>query len=351
MSGPPDHWIDSKSGATFTLTALSGGKPNDLIIGPPNGSDLYPSANPSITGHEPSIQNTGTFDISSLSVPAGDTITGVKIEFGTGPDGILTASAACFVNGTLIRAVNGDVAVEDLAIGDHVVTASGEARRIRWLGHRAVACARHPNPAAVWPICIRAGAFADAKPVRDLWVSPGHSILHEGVLIQAEKLVNGTTIVQVPRDQVEYWHVELDSHDIILTEGLPTESYLDTGNRTGFVNGGAFLDLHPDFRPKHWAETCVPLVIDGPEIGRARAALLARAEALGYVITAEADLHVVADGKRIEPVWPGKTRAAFILAAGCKSIALRSRSFIPAYVIPASNDPRELGIAVGCLAD
>ena len=184
-------------------------------------------------------------------------------------------------------------------------------------------------------ICIRAAAFGDSKPVRDLWVSPGHAILHEGVLTQGEKLVNGATIVQVPRDQVEYWHVELDSHDIILAEGLPTESYLDTGNRTAFVNGGAFLDLHPDFRPKHWAETCVPLVLDGPEIGRARAALLARAEALGYGITAEADLHVIADGKRIEPVWPGKARAAFILAAGCKSITLRSRSFIPAYVSSA----------------
>jgi hypothetical protein len=60
-------------------------------------------------------------------------------------------------------------------------------------------------------------------------------------------------------------------------------------------------------------------------------------------------LHVIADGKRIEPVWPGKMRAAFILATECKSIALRSRTFIPAYVNPASNDPRELGVAVSCL--
>jgi hypothetical protein len=100
---------------------------------------------------------------------------------------------------------------------------------------------------------------------------------------------------------------------------------------------------------RDWAETCVPLVIDGPEIRRARAALLARAKALGHDITAEADLHVIADGKRIEPDWPGNMRAAFILAAGSKSIALRSRSFIPAYISPASNDKRELGVAVSCL--
>jgi hypothetical protein len=42
-------------------------------------------------------------------------------------------------------------------------------------------------------------------------------------------------------------------------------------------------------------------------------------------------------------------RAAFILAAECKSIALRSRSFIPAYVNPASNDKRRFGVAVSCL--
>jgi hypothetical protein len=78
-----------------------------------------------------------------------------------------------------------------------------------------------------------------------------------------------------------------------LRKGLPIDCYLDTGNRTAFVNGGAFLDLHPDFRPKLWAEICVLLVIDGPEIRRARAALLARAEALGYGTTAEADLHAL----------------------------------------------------------
>jgi hypothetical protein len=127
-------------------------------------------------------------------------------------------------------------------------------------------------------------------------------VLIDGVLIQAGNLVNGATIVQVPRERVEYWHVELDSHDVILSEGLPSESYLDTGNRTAFVDGGDFLESHPDFRPKHWADMCVPLVLEGPELVRAKTMLLARANALGYVTTDDADIHVLADGQRLDPV-------------------------------------------------
>jgi autotransporter passenger strand-loop-strand repeat protein len=269
-------------------------------------------------------------------------------DAGSGTD-ITVDTTPCYCRGTLILTDRGDVAVEDLRIGDHVITRTGTARPIRWTGHRAVDCMRHPDPSAVWPIRIQAGAFSDTKPSRGLWVSPGHSILFDGVLIPAEKLVNCATVVQERSHRVEYWHVELDRHDIILAEGLPAESYLDTGNRTAFINGGAFLALHPDFRPKHWTEGCLPLVFDGPELVRAKTVLLEKAAELGHVITAEADLHIMADGKRIEPVWLTETRVSFMLSFGCSHIALRSRRFIPAHINPASSDDRPLGLAVGRL--
>src|ERR1019366_10641252 len=60
-----------------------------------------------------------------------------------------------------------------------------------------------------------------------------------GVLIPIRYLVNGRSIAQEARDEVTYWHVELARHDILLAEGLPAESYLDTGNRDAFADNAA----------------------------------------------------------------------------------------------------------------
>lgn len=299
-----------------------------------------------------STTNTPVINAANASVTDSGTHTDEHVVFTTdasGSDITVEPNVTCYCRGTLIRTATGDTPIEDLRIGDCVLTASGEARPIRWLGSRGLDCTRHPNSALVWPIRIQAGAFAKDLPARDLWVSPFHSILVEGVLIHAQTLVNDATILQVPREQIEYWHLELDSHDILLAEGLPGESCLDVGNRTAFINGGAFVEAYPDFKPKQWTETCVPLVKDGPAVQTAKAALLARAEALGYVMTEDPDVHVMADGKRIEPVRLGKTRLTFMLPAAGSTIELRCRSFIPAHLDPVTDDQRSLGICVGRL--
>jgi hypothetical protein len=266
-----------------------------------------------------------------------------------GLDDVSVTDNACYVRGTRILTDKGERAVEDLAIGDLAVLASGGLSPIRWIGHRAIDCSKHPDPRAVWPIRVSAGAFGEKKPIRDLWLSPGHSIAVEGALIQAVALQNGKSVAQQEQSRVEYWHVELERHEIIVAEGLPAESYLDTGNRTAFVNGGAFIEAHPDFQPKHWAETCLPLVVEGPEIERTKSLLLDRLKGLGHVTTSEADLHVIADGHRIDPMVLGATRFAFALPAGCSDIRLMSRTFVPAHTLAHSNDTRSLGICVSRL--
>ena len=82
----------------------------------------------------------------------------------------------CYVSGTLIRTTRGEVAVEDLEVGDDVLTACGAARPIKWLGHRTIDCRHHPRPGDVHPVRIAAHAFGENQPVRNLVVSPGHSI-------------------------------------------------------------------------------------------------------------------------------------------------------------------------------
>jgi hypothetical protein len=93
---------------------------------------------------------------------------------------------------------------------------------------------------------ITLGAFGPDLPRRDLFLSPDHAVYLRGVLVPIRLLINGRTIAQVPVDKVTWYHVELSRHDVLLAEGLPAESYLDTGNRGMFENGGQPLMLHPD---------------------------------------------------------------------------------------------------------
>jgi hypothetical protein len=264
-------------------------------------------------------------------------------------NGQVSIALVCYRRGTCILTPTGEVAIEKLRIGDLVVTADRRARPVRWLGRRAVACSGHPDPQSAWPVRIAAGAVAEDQPSRDLWVSPGHSIRVDDVLIQAECLLNGATISQEPCDYVEYWHVELDSHDLLFANGLAAESYLDTGNRSSFINGGRFVQAYPDFRPAYWADTCLPLILEGPRIAQAKAALLARAEQFGHRIIADDDLHVMADGERINPNWLSDSRRFFLVPDGIEHVVLHSRHFVPAEVQPASGDRRVLGVCVGRL--
>ncbi len=137
---------------------------------------------------------------------------------------------ACFAAGTRILTQGSERPVEELTTADRVPTVGGRVARIVWCGHQR---------ACVPPVRIRREAFAGGSPVRDLLLSPQHAVSVNGVLIPIRHLINGITIVQEPVDDVTYYHVELAAHDVILAEGLPCESYLDTGNRAAFVNGGA----------------------------------------------------------------------------------------------------------------
>jgi hypothetical protein len=195
---------------------------------------------------------------------------------------VLSSTApVCFARGTCIATPDGDAAIEDLNKGDLVLTASGNSRPVVWIGHRRADCSRHPDPRRVWPILIQAAAFGPGLPARDLRVSPQHGIFAEGVLIPAKVLVNGTTIRQEKVASIEYFHVELESHDILLADGLPAESYLDAGDRSSFENGGSPVALYPDFARFAWdARGCADLKIVGTEVECVRAQLASQVATL-----------------------------------------------------------------------
>jgi hypothetical protein len=264
-----------------------------------------------------------------------------------------TAPPPCFASGTPIRTVAGDVPVERLTPGTVLPTAAGRGTaRVIWVGHRTVDCRRHRRPETVMPVRVCRDAFAPGRPQADLLLSPDHAVFVDGVLIPVRHLVNGATIRRQPCDLVTYFHVELDRHDVLLAAGLPAESYLDTGNRGTFANGGAAPRRSAAFARKVWATgACAPLVQRGRRLLAVRRALLARAAACGHIVTAAADLRVLADDRVVDvmqdgPVWHVP------LPPGTGTVRLVSRTWCPAEVIPHAIDQRRLGVAVaGLLLD
>jgi hypothetical protein len=168
----------------------------------------------------------------------------------------------------------------------------------------------------------------------------------QAVLVPIRYLLNGSTVAQVPMAEVTYWHVELDRHAVLLADGLPAESYLDTGNRAAFANGGGTVPAHADFARGVWQQqACAPLLVAGPELAAAKRHLLDRAAALGHVQTGEPDLHLLADGV---PVWPEVDGAVhrFTLPHPAATLRLLSRCAVPAELWADNADRRRLGVAV-----
>ena len=142
----------------------------------------------------------------------------------------------CFARGTLIRTPRGDVAIEDLAVGDLVDTCDRGAQAIRWIGSRFLdgnALAEMPH---LRPIRIRRGALGSGLPTADLLVSPQHRVLvrsriaqkmfgTDEVLVAAKQLcqIDGIDIDQDVA-HVEYFHMLFDAHEVVVSNGAETES-------------------------------------------------------------------------------------------------------------------------------
>jgi Hint domain len=265
----------------------------------------------------------------------------------------------CYCAGTRIRTDHGEVAVERLAVGDHVLTADGTARPVKWIGCRTLDFSRHPAPELAQPILIRADAIADGVPHRDLYVSPDHGLLLNDMLVPARLLVNGASIQTVSACKtVTYYHVELDAHDILLAENLPAESYLDTGNRGMFENSDAALILHPDLtndQARRVAQSCRPFA-DAPAVVEPIWHRLAqRSVDLGLALPAaiqttdDPALHVVIGGRTIRPLSRQGDRYIFVLPPTEAPIQLVSLATRPSSLRPWAEDRRRLGVMISRL--
>lgn len=179
-----------------------------LVLPQPDGTIIYPPAGQWLTATR------GIFD-NSTYVPH--------------------ASLQCFAAGTLIDTPNGPLRVEDLRPGDAVTTLDQGAQPLVWTGRRALSAAElaaNPN----WqPIRIPAGALGAGLPHRDLLVSPQHRVMiasravqrlfdRPQVLVAATHLQGVNGIARLDAGAVTYHHIMCRSHQIVLSEGAPTET-------------------------------------------------------------------------------------------------------------------------------
>ncbi|MBE1286012.1 MAG: type I secretion protein [Rhodobacteraceae bacterium] len=143
----------------------------------------------------------------------------------------------CVTRGTLIQTASGPVPVEKLSRGDMVATLDGAAEPVRWIGSRKLSVADLILDSGKRPIVFEPGSLGQNLPERTLRVSPQHRMLLQGwqaqllfgedqVLVPAKSLVNGSSVNRADvTDDVEYFHLLFDNHQIMFTEGAPTESF------------------------------------------------------------------------------------------------------------------------------
>ncbi len=184
----------------------------------------------------------------------------------------------CFASGTPILTASGERAVETLLAGDVVLTASGEALPVRWVGHRRVRLQGGGTVALDdRPVRVSPHAFGPGQPHCAVTLSPDHAVFMDGALVPIHLLVDDVLISRSSQPEITYHHVELDRHDVLLAAGLPAESYLDTGNRRAFAEGqDGVVSLYPDFLALSWEAACAPLVLHGNTLDTLRARLTAR---------------------------------------------------------------------------
>jgi hypothetical protein len=250
-----------------------------------------------------------------------------------------TLATLCFLYGTMIATPEGEIEVERLAAGDKMLAASGAVRTVTWAGEGRVLATRGRRGPAT-PVIVRKGALADNVPHTDMRVTKGHALFLDGVLVPVEFLVNHRSILWDDHAQeVSLRHIELETHDVLLANGAPAESYRDDGNRWLFQNANTGWDLPPQ-------EPCAPVLTGGETVDRIWRRLLDRSgQHTRPPLTDDADLHLLVDGRRVDASRQEGQMHVFRLPMGAACVRIRSRDAVPAE-LGLARDFRSLGVAV-----
>ncbi|MTI01234.1 Hint domain-containing protein [Roseibium sp. RKSG952] len=217
--------------------------------------------------------------VTSGEVSVGDTIANTNNSIVTAPpteyDTIPTF--VCFTAGSRILTPAGLRRIETLKPGDHVVTADGSCKPLRWVGKRRLSAHELKIDSHLCPIRIRANSFSKGCPQRDLLISPQHRIAVTSasmelyyadsmMLAPAKGMVDGRDITQMPPDQdVIYIHLLFDSHELVKVEGVWSESFYPGDTTMSAVSPATrreLFELFPELtlNAKSYGPTVLPVL-------------------------------------------------------------------------------------------
>lgn len=266
-----------------------------------------------------------------------------------------TIFAVCFLEGTLIRTPLGERRIESIKAGEQVfVFHNGceETQKVVWCGMKEVtpSCSNRFNTTD-FPVKISVDAFGKGRPYKDLFVTPEHCLFVRGFFVPARMLVNGKSITHdTTLKTYRYYHLETETHSVIIADGLMTESYLDTGNRDEFAKqsdkprsamtqncakkSAAPLNVSREFVEQVWRELACKADVEIPSL---------------VTTTGRPAFHLeTGEGTIIKPSRVCGDRYVFQIPFDTTLLYLCSRSAKPSDAIgPFVDDRRTLGVLVG----
>jgi len=197
--------------------------------------------------------------VATAADPGPQARAGVREGRGTRAGGV---KVNCFTPGTRISTPRGEVAIETLRPGDRVVTRDNGAQEIRWIGQKPLKGPPLRLDSRLQPVRIRAGALGPNLPESDLRVSPNHRVLLLGdhpaletaeaeVFVSAKHLVGTKGIAQDAADEATYLHFMCDRHEVVLSNGVWTESFQPSDAALAGVaerSREEIFELFPDLR-------------------------------------------------------------------------------------------------------
>ncbi len=293
--GTGDDTLDGGDGDDMIIGAtgddvMTGGAGNDTIDGGNGGDDsmsggdgrdtfLNANAGDTIDGGTGGddfdtldLTGAGKYEYVSRTVDADGDSTSGTIRFlnadGTSKGTLdfyeIESIIPCFTPGTLIATPKGERRVEDLQVGDRVITRDNGIQEIRWVGQKSMSGAEFERAAHLKPVLIQKGALGGGLPERDMMVSPNHRVLvandktalyfeEREVLVAAKHLtgLEGVDIVDV--SETTYIHVMFDQHEVILSDGAWTESF-QPGDMTlagiGNAQRNELFELFPELKTR-----------------------------------------------------------------------------------------------------